>query len=104
MIMPAVEMYISQSGAIAARTLGDDTIIMSTLDSTVFMLNSVGTAIWNAADGKTPLSQIVRDRVCSEFDVSGDEAYTDAKEFASQLVEHGILHISDAPVSSKESQ
>lgn len=102
--MPTVEMYISQSADIAARTLGDDTIIMSTLDSTVFMLNSVGTAIWNAADGKTPLSQIVHDRVCSEFDVSDDEAYTDAKEFASQLAEHGILHISDAPVSSKESQ
>jgi hypothetical protein len=102
--MPTAEMYISQSSDIAARTLGDDTIIMSTLDSTVFMLNAVGTAIWNAADGKTPLSQIIHDRVCPEFDVSGDEAYADAKEFASHLAEHGILHISDAPASSKESQ
>jgi hypothetical protein len=102
--MQSVEMYLSQSADIAARTLGDDTIIMSTLDSTVFMLNSVGTAIWNAADGKTPLSQIVQDRVCSEFDVSDDEAYADGKEFAGQLAEHGILHISDAPVSPKESQ
>jgi hypothetical protein len=102
--MPTAEMYISQSADIAARTLGDDTIIMSTLDSTVFMLNSVGTAIWNAADGKTPLSQIVHDRVCSEFDVTDDEAYTDAKEFASHLAERGILHISDAPVSLQESQ
>lgn len=102
--MPSAEMYLFQSADIAARTLGDDTIIMSTLDSTVFMLNSVGTAIWNAADGKTPLSQIVHDRVCSEFDVSDDEAYADAKEFAGQLAQHGILHISDAPISPKESQ
>lgn len=99
--MPSGEMYLSQSADVAARTLGDDTIIMSTLDSTVFMLNAVGTAIWNAADGKTPLSQIVHDRVCAEFDVSGEEAYADVKEFAAQLTEHGILHISDAPVSPK---
>ncbi len=102
MTMPSADLYLSQSDDIAARTLGDDTIIMSTLDSTVFMLNSVGTAIWNAADGKTPLSQIVRDRVCSEFEVTDDEAFADAKEFAGQLAEHGILRISEAPVSPTE--
>lgn len=67
--MNTAEMYLTQSNDIAARTLGDDTIIMSTLDSTVFMLNSVGTAIWNAANGVTPLAQIVEETVCSEFDV-----------------------------------
>lgn len=102
--MPSAEMYLSQSPDIAARTLGDDTIIMSTVDSTVFMLNSVGTAIWTAADGKTPLSQIIHERVCSEFDVADDEAYADAKEFAGELAEHGILRISDAPVSPAEAK
>jgi Coenzyme PQQ synthesis protein D (PqqD) len=92
-------MYLTQSADIAARTLGDDTLIMSTIDSTIFVLNSVGTAIWNAADGKTPLSQIVDERVCSEFEVTGEEAYADAREFVGQLAEHGILHVSDAPVS-----
>jgi hypothetical protein len=95
--MPTAEMYLSQSADVAARTLGDDTLIMSTIDSTIFVLNSVGTAIWNAADGKTPLSQIVHDRVCGEFEVAGDEAYADAEEFAGQLAEHGILHISNSP-------
>jgi hypothetical protein len=92
-------MYLTQSADIAARTLGDDTLIMSTIDSTIFVLNSVGTAIWNAADGKTPLSQIVDERVCSEFEVTGEEAYADATEFVGQLAEHGILHVADAPVS-----
>ena len=77
-------MYLTQSNDIAARTIGDDTIIMSTLDSTVFMLNSVGTAIWNAADGVTPLSQIVEETVCSEFDVSNEQALADAKEFVDE--------------------
>ncbi|MGA8090497.1 MAG: PqqD family protein [Terracidiphilus sp.] len=97
-------MFLSQSTDIAARTIGDDTLIMSTLDSTVFVLNAVGTVIWNAADGKTPLSQIVRDRVCSEFDISDEEALVDAQEFVHQLAEHGILSVSGLPVSGVEGQ
>ena len=100
--MPNSEVYLSQSVDTASRTLGDDTIIMSTLDSTVFLLNAVGTAIWNAADGKTPLSHIVLDQVCSEFDVSDEEAYADATEFVARLAEHGILRVSDAPVFPQE--
>ncbi|MFZ0394837.1 MAG: PqqD family protein [Terracidiphilus sp.] len=100
--MNTAEMYLTQSNDIAARTLGDDTIIMSTLDSTVFMLNSVGTAIWNAANGVTPLAQIVEETVCSEFDVSNQQALADAEEFVGTLVEHGILSVSDQPVIPKE--
>jgi hypothetical protein len=95
-------MYLTQSADIAARTIGDDTIIMSTQDSTVFMLNSVGTAIWNASDGATPLSQIIHERVCPEFDVSDDQALADAMEFVDKLVKHGILLISDTPVPPRE--
>jgi Coenzyme PQQ synthesis protein D (PqqD) len=100
--MASTEMYLTQSADIASRTLGDDTIIMSTLDSTVFMLNSVGSAIWNAADGATPLSKIIREQVCAEFDVNNEEAFADAKEFVDELVKHGILLVSDAPVPHEE--
>ncbi len=34
-------------------------MIMSTVDSTFFTLNPVATVIWQAADGRTPLSEIV---------------------------------------------
>lgn len=93
------DIYISQSADIAARTLGEETVIMSTVDSTVFMLNPVGTAIWTAADGTTPLSQIVEERVCAEFQVSPEEALDDAKAFVEKLAGHGILLISDSPAS-----
>jgi hypothetical protein len=95
--MATSEIYLMQSTNIASRTIGDDTIIMSTLDSTVFVLNSVGTAIWNAADGLTPLSRIIEDQVCAAFDVTGEPAAADAKEFVKQLVEHGILSTLDSP-------
>jgi hypothetical protein len=102
--MASTEIYLTQSPDTASRTIGDDTLIMSTLDSTIFVLNSVGTTIWNAADGATPLSHIVQERVCSDFEVTDEEAFADAKEFVDQLAEHGILHISDAPTSPKEAR
>jgi Coenzyme PQQ synthesis protein D (PqqD) len=100
--MSGKEIYLKQSTDIASRTIGDDTIIMSTLDSTVFMLNSVGTVIWNAADGVTPLSRIVEEQVCAVFDVTSEQATGDAKEFVRELVDHGIFSVSDLPVQGKE--
>jgi hypothetical protein len=97
-----MDIYLTQSADIAWRTIGDDTIIMSTLDSTIFMLNSVGTVIWNAADGLMPLSKIIEERVCVEFEVSGEQAAADAKGFVMDLVEHGVLSVSDSPVHRKE--
>lgn len=100
--MASTETYIAQSPDIAASTLGDDTIIMSTLDSTIYMLNSVGTAIWKAADGATPLSRIVEEKICMRFDVTEDRALADAKELVEQLAQHGILCVSGEPVFRKD--
>lgn len=94
--------YIAKSPATAARVLGDETIIMSTIDSTLFSLNATGTLIWEAADGATPLSSIVRNRVCAEFEIDPEQAGADTAEFVSKLVEHGILLISNQPFDSSE--
>jgi hypothetical protein len=96
------EKYIAPSSAIAARTLGGEMIIMSAADSTLFSLNEVATVIWQAADGRTPLSEIVERRVCTEFDVPLDAAYRDAEAFVEELASHGILRISDQPVANAE--
>ena len=95
--------YLSRSTDIAARTLGDDTIIMSTLDSTIFMLNGTGTLIWNSADGRTPFSTIVRS-VAREFEVTDEQAQSDAEQFVTELVEHHLLFVSDVPVVRAEGQ
>jgi hypothetical protein len=102
--MTSEETYIAQSPDIAMSTLGDDTIIMSTLDSTIFMLNAVGTVIWKAADGATPLSLIVQEKVCAEFDTNENQAFADAQEFVEKLAEHGILRVSSEPVPEKDGQ
>jgi hypothetical protein len=91
--------YLAKSNDIAARTLGDETIIMSTIDSTIFMLNPTGTVIWDAADGNTPLSRIIEEKVCAEFDVRVEQAAEDAQQFVDELAAHGILVVSEEPIS-----
>jgi hypothetical protein len=92
------ETYIARSTAIAARMLGGEMMIMSAVDSTFFTLNEVATVIWQAADGRTPLSAIVEHRVCQEFEVEPEAARLDAEQFVSELSQHGILLVSDKPI------
>lgn len=92
------ETYIARSSAIAARALAGEMMIMNSLDSTFFTLNEVATAIWQAADGRTPLREIVRSRVCEQFDIDPDQAQKDAEQFVADLSQHGILLVSEQPL------
>ena len=91
------EKYIARSSQIAARVLGGEMMVMSSVDSTFFTLNEVATAIWQAADGRTPLTEIVVRNVCDEFEVDLETARRDAEQFVSELSHHGILLVSDHP-------
>ena len=92
------EKYIARSTNIAARVLGGEMMVMSAIDSTFFTLNEVATAIWQAADGRTPLSEIIQNRVCCEFDVEPEVAQADAEQFVEELSKHGVLLVSDSPI------
>jgi len=92
------EKFIARSPAIAARVMGGEMMIMSAVDSTFFSLNEVATVIFQAADGLTPLSEIVAKRVCTEFEVEPEEARRDAEQFVTELSQHGILLVSDKPI------
>jgi len=94
--------YIARSRAIAARMIGGEMMIMSARDSSLFSLNGTASAIWQAADGATPLDEIVRGRICREFEVEPDVALKDAEELVEQLAAHGILLVSDQPIPAQE--
>jgi len=92
------ERYIARSTAIAARLLGGEMMVMSALDSTFFTLNEIATVIWQAADGRTPLSEIVANKICEEFDVDRERAQRGAEQFVDELSQHGILLVSNQPL------
>lgn len=92
------ETYIARSTNIAARMLAGEMMVMNSADSTFFTLNEVATAIWQAADGRTPLREIVRDHVCDQFEIDPAQAQADAEQFVNDLSLHGILVVSDRPL------
>jgi hypothetical protein len=92
------EKYIARSSAIAARLLGGEMMIMSAADSTFFTLNEVATVVWQAADGRTPLSDIVASKICPEFEVDAGQAERDVEQFVDELSQHGILLVSEHPI------
>jgi hypothetical protein len=90
--------YVARATNIAARMIGGEMMIMSGLDSSLFSLNATASVLWQAADGVTPLAEIVEQRICTAFDVDQEVALLDAQELAENLARHGILRLSDAPM------
>lgn len=96
-------MYVARSPRVAARSIGGEMMIMSGRDSTLFTLNRTATIIWESADGTTPLEEIVHLKICPEFEVEPAEALQDAASLARDLAEHGILEVSDQPITHRNS-
>lgn len=97
------KLYVARSPRLAARKLGEEMLVMSGKDSTLFTLNPTATILWQAADGETQLKDIVERRICSEFEVKREEALRDAHALAEDLARHGILLISEEPITATKS-
>ena len=93
------KLYVARDSRAAARSLDGEMMIMSGSDSTLFTLNKTATIIWQAADGATPLDEIVERRICPEFQVEPSEALHDAETMARELAGHGIFQLSEEPIS-----
>jgi hypothetical protein len=92
-------LYVARNPRAAARSLDGEMMIMSGRDSTLFTLNKTATILWQAADGATPLDEIVERNICPEFDVEPAVALRDAEALARDLASHEILQISDSPIA-----
>jgi hypothetical protein len=97
-------LYIARNTRAAARKLDGEMMIMSGKDSTLFTLNKTATIIWQAADGATPLDEIVEQQICPEYEVEPAAALRDAETLARELAAHGILDVSESPIISANSQ
>ncbi|MGA8431270.1 MAG: PqqD family protein [Candidatus Sulfotelmatobacter sp.] len=93
------KLYVARDARSAVRVFDGEAMVMSGRDSTLFSLNKTATIIWQAADGSTPLDEIVRRGVCQEFDVEFSSALQDAESMARELAGHGILQISEEPIA-----
>ena len=93
-------VFFTRTGKLAARKVAGEVVILRADDSSLYVLNPVATAVWEAADGRTPLDVVVRDVICREFDVDSETALRDASELIVALAEQGLLRTSDQPLAS----
>jgi hypothetical protein len=92
-------LYIARGSRLAARTLAAETVILKPDDSGLYVLNELGSILWGAADGATPLATIVERVICPQFDVDAATALSDATAFVESLRDHQIFEVSDRPIT-----
>lgn len=90
------ERYPQKNSETAWRVYDGQAVILFPDDSSLNTLNTVGTLIWEAADGRTPLSAIVA-RICGEFEVGTARAEDDARTFVDELCRRGLLTAAELP-------
>jgi hypothetical protein len=93
-----MSVFVRHGERLAARKVGGEMVILSADDSSLFVLNELGTAIWEAADGRTS-THAIADRVCTEYDVDADTALRDVEEFVSAMASAGVLSTSEETVA-----
>lgn len=89
--------YVARAANVAARLIGGEMMIMSGRDSSLFSLNETASALWQAADGVTPVDQIAL-AICRDFEVDAETALRDLQEVAEALAGYGIVLLSDSPI------
>lgn len=85
----------TSGGEVVARRFGEETLLVPVcggvgdLDS-VYTLNAVGTAIWNAIAQPVALDSLVAS-VADEFDVTPEQARLDVGAFLGDLAQLGLV-------------
>jgi hypothetical protein len=92
---PETAERFQKKGEYVARVIVGETIIVpirgqvGDLDA-IYNLNDVGSVIWEAIEGQTPVSCMV-EAVCREFDVAPEKAEADTLAFVKRLEAAGLL-------------
>ena len=91
------DKFIRRSRRTAARRIGDETMVLAVVNSTLFSLNETASLLWEAADGITPLREIVIRTIVANFEIDAETAYRDAFELTTELSHRGILETAESP-------
>ena len=83
---------LRKSPKIAWQIIEDETAIVTLHDTTLHILNSTGTRIWQLLDVKKSIAELV-DAICEEYDVTRERAEKSIRRFVKELVLRGILEI-----------
>jgi hypothetical protein len=88
-------LMVHRADRLAARAVDGEMVILKADDSSLYILNGVATAVWQAADGRS-IDEIVDAVVCREYDVDRETALRDVRELVDDLVGQGLMTVSAA--------
>ena len=94
------DIFFAKAGKLAFRKVAGEVVIMRADDSSLYVLNPVASAVWEAADGRTSLDTVVREVICRDFEVDAETARRDAAELVAALAAEGVLRTSDQPIAN----
>lgn len=89
--------YVHRSDSTVYRIIDGVAIMVSAPEGKLRTLNNVGTLIWQHANGRHTMADII-DLICQEFDVTHTQAMNDAEAFVQELADKNMLVLTDSPV------
>jgi len=93
--------YLLRSDSTAYRTINGLALIVGAPEGKLRSLNEAGTFIWEQADGRHTLSEIIN-QMCQKYDVDYTQAAQDAETFVHELERQDMLVLMDDPAGSEE--
>jgi hypothetical protein len=96
------ELFFARAGQLAARKVAGEVVILRARDSSLYVLNPVASAVWEAADGQTSLDAVVRDVICHAFEVDLETARRDASELVVALAAEGLFRTAEQPMAADD--
>lgn len=93
-----LDMYVAQNRELAYRVIEDEAVILTPEDGMLHNLNPVATRIFELANGKRKVKDIVS-HILDEFKVDEHTVKKDATNFIEDLAHKKLLVISDKPIT-----
>lgn len=78
----------------AGRVIDKEAVLILSDNSEVNVLNPVGSRIFELADGTNTIAEII-EVICSEFEVSADEAKEDVTTFINQMEKRQVFVLTE---------
>lgn len=82
---------------VAHRIIDNQAVIVNLKEKTLNVLNLTATRIWELADSKTRLKNIIEE-IYEEFKVDKDKLEKDCLDFIKQMLDKGLLILSVYPL------
>jgi hypothetical protein len=92
---PSYSARLNTAPEVLFRTIGEESVILNLNSERYLGLDAVGTRIWTLLNGSGSIQEAY-ETLLAEFDVEPGRLRDDLNELIDQLLEHGLIEITNA--------